>query len=88
MAKKKAKKTAKKSAKRIAKKIARKPAAKRAKKARRSTLPASWFGLVIDGKRVPYSLASVEDARIEAAALEDQGYKVAIYDQDSGKIVK
>jgi len=47
-----------------------------------------WYGIVIDGKRVPFNLPSMTDARATAAGLKDQGYKVAIYDMDTGRIVK
>jgi hypothetical protein len=49
---------------------------------------ATWFGISIDGKRVPYTLPSVEDAATVAKGLREQGHKVAIYDQQTNRIVK
>src|SRR5487761_1557461 len=59
------------------------PAAQPAK----SSAPA-WYGIVIDGKRVPYTLPSVAEAEAAAIGLREQGHKVAIYDQDTNQVVK
>ena len=87
MAKKTVKKTRKSRAKTKTKTKAKTTSKKRVAKSAKKPAP-SWFGLVIDGKRTPYGLPSLEDAQLEAAALGKQGYKVAIYDQDTGRIVK
>jgi len=65
------------------KKSARKSAGKRARK---SAYVA--FGLVINGSRTPLGVPSMKDARAAAAGLVEQGCKVAIYNQDTDKIVK
>ena len=65
------------------KKSARKSAGKRARK------PAYVaFGLIINGSRTPLGVPTMSDARAAAAGLVEQGCKVAIYNQDTGKIVK
>jgi hypothetical protein len=68
-------------------KAARKSVAKAAAPPVKSSAPA-WYGIVIDGKRVPYTLASVADAEAAAIGLREQGHKVAIYDQDTTQVVK
>lgn len=67
----------------VAKAAAPAPAAQPAK----SSAPA-WYGIVIDGKRVPYTLPSVAEAEAAAIGLREQGHKVAIYDQDTNQVVK
>jgi hypothetical protein len=90
MAKKAAKKTAKRQAKVKSKKTKAKNRVKKPskKKPAQKKSGQAWYGIVIDGKRVPFSLPSVTDARATAAGLKDQGYKVAIYDMETGRIVK
>jgi len=66
----------------MAKKKAKRPRRKPAGKA------GTWFGVVIDGKRTPFYLTSIRDAKTEAAALRKQGYKVAVYNQDTNRIVR
>jgi hypothetical protein len=65
------------------KKFAKKSARKRAKKSE-----YLGFGLVINGSRTPLSIPSMEDAQAAASGLVEQGCKVAIYNQDTNKIVK
>jgi hypothetical protein len=84
---------AKKAAKKITKlrakgKSDKTKAKKRTKKPVKKKSAPTWYGIVIDGKRVPFSLPSMTDARATAAGLKDQGYKVAIYDMETGRIVK
>jgi len=66
------------------KKSARKSAGKRAGK------PSAYvaFGLIINGSKTPLGVPSMKDARAAAAGLIEQGCKVAIYNQDTDKIVK
>jgi hypothetical protein len=87
---------AKRSTRKPVKRPARKPPAKAARRSvarARAPAPAkpsapAWYGIVIDGKRVPYTLPSVADAEAAAAGLREQGHKVAIYDQDTNQVVK
>jgi hypothetical protein len=65
------------------KKTAKKVAAKRAGKS-----DYVGFGLVINGSRTPLRVPTMEGAEAAAVGLVEQGCKVAIYDQDTDKIVK
>ena len=67
----------------MAKKARKKPRKKPARKTGNA-----WYGVVIDGKRTPFYLTSLRDAKSEAASLRKQGYKVAVYNQDTNRIVK
>lgn len=69
------------------KKAAKKSAGKRAgKRAGKSDYVA--FGLIINGSRTPLGVPSMRDAQAAASGLVGQGCKVAIYNQDTNKIVK
>ncbi|MGH6968046.1 MAG: hypothetical protein ACREEL_09350 [Stellaceae bacterium] len=72
----------------MARKAAKKSAKQREKQLRRKRSKEAWFGLVIDGNRTPFSLPSVEEAAAAAAGLREQGHAVAIYDQDTNRIVR
>jgi len=75
----------------MVKRAVQKSAAKRKKRPakRKKKAPADvWFGLVINGKRTPFSLPTIEDAVAIGAGLRDQGYKIAIYNQDTDRIVR
>jgi hypothetical protein len=65
------------------KKSAKKSAGKRAKESGNV-----WYGLIINRSRTPLSVPTIEDAQAAAAGLIEQGCKVAIYNQDTNKIVK
>jgi hypothetical protein len=91
MAQKPKKKTAKKPAKKPAKKSAKRPAVKAKKKAAKKPTqkPVNiWYGLIVNGSRIPMSLPSIADAQESASGLKEQGCEVAVYDQDTGNIVK
>ncbi len=64
-----------------------KPARKSARKRARKPAYVA-FGLVINGVRTPLGVPSMRDARAAASGLVEQGCKVAIYNQDTNKIVK
>lgn len=85
------KKSARKSARNPDRTSRRKTTGRTAKKgARTPTKRAAeaWFGIIIDGRRIPYTLPSVEDAEATALGLRERGHSVAIYDQETDKVVK
>jgi len=91
MAKNSAKKSAPKPRKKPARKLAGKPAKKSAQKSapKKATPPANiWYGLIVNGSRIPMNLPSIKDAEAPVSGLKQQGCELAVYDQDSGKIVK
>lgn len=85
------KKSARESTRNPDRKSRRKATERTARKgARTSTKRAAeaWFGIIIDGRRIPYTLPSLEDAAATALGLRERGHTVAIYDQETDKIVK
>jgi hypothetical protein len=82
-----AKRTAK-PAKKSAAKPAATPTSRPAAAPAMKLLSSGRFGIIIDGKRTAHTVPSIEDAEDMARHLCEPGHQMAIYDQDTNKIVK